>query len=127
MKTIIALVAAGIFFAEVFGLRPAHAQAPPYPHGTVVTKTTIAVTNTFISIAPKNGGRVGCLLQNLGTHTMYVYLDNTGGNTPPADTTTSFQIASGLTFNCNIGGGAVITDELWLTGTANDVAVLGLQ
>lgn len=104
-----------------------HAQAPPIAFGSVVTKTTIALTNTYISIAAKNGNRKGCLLQNVGTHTMFVYLDNTGGNTPPPDTTTSFQLAAGQTLNCNVGGGGVVSDEIWLTGTVNDIAILALQ
>lgn len=112
---------------DLVGPVPAKAGDVPLARLTTQTKVTIAVTNTFISIAKLNQNRVGCTIQNNGTHTMFVFLDSTGGATPPSDTTTSFQLAAAASFNCNIGGGAVAGDEIWLTGTGADVAVLALQ
>lgn len=111
--------------AVVAGTLCAHAQQPPVRVLTNQTKVTIAVTNTFQQLfaTALASSRSGCTIQNLGTHTMFVFF----GTAAPADTTTSFQIAAQQTIGCGASGAGVLTDNVWLTGTANDVAITASQ
>lgn len=89
---------------------------------TTQVKVTISVTNTFQTALAGSGSRSGCLIQNNGTHTMYVFF----GSTTPGDTSTSFQLGAGQSISC-LASGVVLTDPILITGTANDVAVVASQ
>lgn len=102
---------------------PAHAdQNPQLP--TVQQKATM---NGSFAVPPGlgyNPRRQGCLVQNNGTHTLFVFF---GGATAPADTTTSWQITAGNTISCTIGGQKNAVDNVWLEGTNADVVVYSYQ
>jgi len=86
-------------------------------------KVTVAVTNTFIQ-ALASGSRNGCTVQYNGTTTGFLIFQNT----TPADTTTAFKLTGGQTVNCAVGGGgAILTDQILVTGTAGDVFVVTVQ
>ncbi len=88
---------------------------------TTQTKATVAVTNTYIQALASSATRKGCLIQNVGTHTMYVYF-----GAAPGDTTTSLQLAPNTAISC-AAGLIVLTDAVQLTGTAGDVAIVASQ
>lgn len=92
------------------------------PLTTTQTKVTIAVTNTYQQALALNAARQGCLLQNEGANTVYVFFGSA-----PADTTTSFQLATKQGISCAVGGLGVATDAIQVTGTANDVVVVSSQ
>lgn len=85
-------------------------------------KVTIAVTNTYQQALASSGTRKGCLLQNNGTNTAYVFF-----GTAPADTTTSFRLTAGQGIACAVGGLATLGTEINVTGTAGDVIVVSSQ
>lgn len=90
----------------------------PYNATSTITNNTIAVTNTFQKIwnaSTATTGRVGCLVQNNGTHTMYVFF----GATTSATTQASVQLQAGQSLNCNVGV-IVVRNEIAITGTAGD-------
>ena len=95
----------------------------PYGKSTTQAKVTIAVTNTFQVALAANTLRLGCAIQNTGANTAFVFF----GSATPADTTTSFRLAQNQSLNCAIGGGAVATDQILVTGTANDVLIVSSQ
>lgn len=95
----------------------------PYGKTSTQTKITIAVTNTFQTALAASTLRLGCFIQNNGTHTMYVFF----GSSTPADLTTSIQLSAGQAVICSTGTGGVATDAILITGTANDVAVVSSQ
>ena len=97
------------------------------PQGAPVTTTqagsTIAVTNTFQQVlAPVYPLgtppvlRQGCLVQNNGSHTMYVFF----GPIASATTAKSFQLTAGQGIGCATGSGAVLQDQVSITGTSGD-------
>lgn len=86
------------------------------------TKLTIAVTNTYQQALASSSSRKGCLLQNNGTHTAYVFF-----GAAPADTTTSFQLSAGQGISCAVGGIATLGTAVNVTGTAGDVIVVSSQ
>lgn len=112
-----------LFLTLLLLASPALAQQPPFARSTVQTKVTVAVTNTYIAALSATPGRVGCLIENLGAHTEYVFF----GAAAPADTTTSWSIAAGNAISCAVGGVAVANDAIWLTGTAGDTAAVSYQ
>lgn len=82
---------------------------------------SIAVTNTFQQVfaaasnSQASAGRKACSIQNNGTHAMFVF----PGPLASATTATSFQIAAGSTWTCNVQN-VVRTDQINITGTAAD-------
>jgi hypothetical protein len=84
---------------------------------------TVAVTNTFQSIQVSTAGRNGCLVQNNGTHTMWVYFGAIGSATEAA----AYQLAAGLSVSCAVGGIGVLTDQVSITGTATDAFFANFQ
>ena len=106
----------------------AFAQQPVYqyatPRNSVNASGTIAVTNTFQQVfaaASTSPGqavtRMGCLIQNNSTHTMYVYF----GPIANATLNTSIQLAASGALSCATLTGAVTADQISITGTAGDV------
>ena len=95
---------------------------------TVATNGTITVTNTFqLALAPANGGRLGCTVQNQGTHTMYVF---PGAGT--ASEAKSLQLTAGAQMTCGLAGSsqninAIMQDELQITGTSGDAFMVWAQ
>ena len=104
---------------------PALAQAPyPWNLNTVTINSTISVTSTFQSaLAVQSGGRHGCLIQNTGTHTEYVYF----GAIASATTSNAFQISPGQTISCASVYGVIAQDAVNITGTAGDGYVVTSQ
>jgi hypothetical protein len=92
----------------------AHAQSIP------VTSTnfsgTIATAGTFQLIQGKTNNRNGCLIQNNGTHPMYVYF----GTLTSATTSNSVQLAATQAVSCAINGDLVVQDAISITGTSGD-------
>jgi len=87
---------------------------------TTVYNSTITVTNTFQTLLADNSDRKGCLLQNQGSHVMYV-----GVNGSPT-TSNSFIVQAGQTFSC-LAPGIRVTQLLQITGTSGDAFVLWSQ
>jgi hypothetical protein len=109
---IIALVVAG----------PAWAQQPvvTMPLTTTVSQGSgsILATNTFQQIFPASTtqqGRVGCVVQNVGTNSMFVFFGVITGATTPK----SVRLPSNATVNCHQGG-LTIRDAVNITGTAGE-------
>lgn len=84
---------------------------------------TISVTSTFQSIQVSTAGRKGCAVQNNGTHTMYVFFGAIGS----ATTSNSVQLAGGQSVSCAVGGIAVLTDQVSITGTSGEVFFANFQ
>jgi hypothetical protein len=81
--------------------------------------STITTTSTFQSIWPAQS-RSSCLIQNNGTHTMYVFF----GPIASATTAHSYQLTTsatppGQSISCN-NGVTVIQDQISITGTTAD-------
>lgn len=116
-----------IAFCQPYNLAPS-----PYPcPAPVSTQTggTIGVTNTFQIAAVINTGAVqprsGCLIQNNGTHNMYLYFKKSGGSA--ASITASFIIIPGQAWNCRNASGEILQEEIDITGTSGDTFALILQ
>lgn len=85
---------------------------------------TITATNTFQSVQAQNSNRLGCTIQNLSaSDKMWVYF----GPVASALTPTSLQLAAGASVNCAQVPGALITDQVSVTGTAGDLFYAGFQ
>lgn len=101
----------------------------PGPVTSTNVSGTIAVTNTFQSIIPANTNTKGCLVQNNGANTMWVYFGTIGGATKPK----AFQLRppgtgiQGGWVSCATGGGSIITDQVSITGTATDAFTAAYQ
>ena len=97
----------------------------PCPTGYGVTTTnlssTIAVTNTFQSIQVATV-RNGCTVQNNSATTMWVFFGPIGSATQA----TSVQLAAGNNVSCAVGG-ALLNDQISITGTAAGVFYAGVQ
>lgn len=80
--------------------------------------STITTTSTFQQIfaVANQSARTACMIQNNGTHTMYVF----PGPTTLATTGTSVQLAAGAAFYCTNQSGATLQDNIALTGTSGD-------
>lgn len=87
--------------------------------------TTIGVTNTFQPIQPATAGRKGCLIQNPDTNSnnQWVFFGALGSATKPL----SFLLVPGRPITCAVGGLAVATDQVSITGTAGDSFVASFQ
>jgi hypothetical protein len=103
-------------------LSTAAAQAQLHGATTTTVNSTISVTNAFQAALAANTGRAACVLQNTGTHTMYVYF----GVLASATTSNGFQIAPGQTISCNVPG-VVLQDAVNITGTAGDGYIVTSQ
>lgn len=94
------------------------------PVTTAQVKLTVAVTNTYQQALASNASRNGCTIQ-------YIAVAGTKGyvffGASPSDTTTSFQLQSGQAINCAVGGLAVATDAVQVTGTGTDIFVISSQ
>lgn len=118
MRRILAGLATGAAFAALlFGAADAQQQRGQ----TVVTATTIAVTNTYQALLARDDGRKGCLFQNQGTHTMFIFPGTIAqGTTAGVNAGTgAMQVTAGGTFSCGLGN-MLLTDQLVVTGTAGD-------
>lgn len=91
---------------------------------TTEAKVTIAVTNTYQQALAASAPRTGCTIQYIAVAGSkgYVFFGSA-----PADTTTSFQLTNGQSINCAIGGIAVATDAVQVTGTGTDIFVVSNQ
>lgn len=101
---------------------PTFAQTPvvTYPYGVTSYNASekITVTNTFQSVFTASGintGRNACMIQNNGTHNMYVYF----GSIANAITPSSVTLAAGASIQCNAGD-VVLKDQVSITGTSGD-------
>jgi len=110
--------------------QPAPCQAP----ASTQIGAAIAITNTFqvalalnSTIAPSGatGTRSSCLLQNNGTHNMFVYFKKSGGTA--ASLTAAFVLLPGYTINCINTAGQILQDEIDITGTSGDTYSLIVQ
>jgi hypothetical protein len=103
----------------------AQTQVVTTPFGTTTAQTliTIATGGTFQTAAAANSSRKGCLIQNISSHTLYVFF---GVGTP--STSNSLQVAPSGTVSCSNQAGIVATDLIRVTtSTTNDTAILTLQ
>lgn len=114
----------GMLLLGIMGLAKAQTPVTTYPLGQTSTNgsSTIASTNTFQSIFAANATRRACVVQNTGTHVMYVFF----GALASATISHSFPLypASQAAYpggfvTCNISG-VVATDQVSITGTAGD-------
>ena len=96
----------------------------PYGKTTVLTKVTIAVTNTYQQALAANSLRLGCTIQYIAVAGTvgYVYFGS-----DPSDNTTSFQLVNGQTISCATATGGVLSDRVTVTGTGTDIFVVGTQ
>lgn len=113
----------------IFSFSISFAQTPvvtqPYPVNNFNGSGSITTLNTFQQIFAQSvsasglgsqGSRSGCLIQNNGTHTMYIFY----GPIANATTPTSLTLAASAKADCNNGGGLAYQDQISITGTAND-------
>jgi hypothetical protein len=112
------------FAALLFGAADAQQQRAT----TLVTGSTISVTNTYQALLAADSARKGCLFQNQGTHTMFIFpgtvaAANTAG---VAAGSGAMQIAANGTFNCGMGN-MLVSDQLVVTGTSGDGFVIWNQ
>lgn len=113
-----------LFIALIFAT-PAAAQTIvlPSPLQSGNVSSTIAVTNTFQSLQAQTTVRKGCLIENNGTHLMYVFW----GPVASATTSNSFILAAGLSVSCAVGGTSTLTDQVSITGTSGDAFFANFQ
>src|SRR5665213_1443771 len=104
-----AVVLAALAFAAT-----AFAQSIPVASSNL--SSTITATNTFQLIQGQTNNRIGCTIQNNGSHTMYVYPDIVAN----ATTGGSAVLAPGDKFYCAVSGNFVLKNAISITGTAGD-------
>lgn len=108
------------------------AQISPYPVFTTEGSGTIAVTNTFqqvLALASMTAPRNGCLIQNTGSHVMYVFFGPIANATtgksfilqPPANST-----SQGGSVSCNVAPN-VLWDQVSITGTISETYTYASQ
>lgn len=99
---------------------------------SVDASSTITTTDTFQSLQgliSSPNRRLGCLIQNNGTHSMYVF----NGAIASADKAKSFTIippatgVQGGSFNCATAGGGVLQDQISITGTSGEAFTAKFQ
>lgn len=120
MKLIIACLVALAFAPGAWGQSTVRTQ--PFGARTSVLSGSIAVTDVFQSIQAANTNRLGCFIQNKGTHDMWVYF----GPVASATEDTSAKVPSGSTINC-ISGGLIVVDQVSITGTSADLFTANFQ
>lgn len=101
----------------------------PGPVTSTNVSGTIAVTNTFQSVIAANTNTKGCLIQNNGSNTMWVYFGTIGTATKAKSFTlrppgTGIQ---GGSISCATGGGSILTDQVSITGTATEAFTAASQ
>ena len=84
---------------------------------------SIAATNTFQVVQGITNNRKGCLIQNNGTHTMYVYF----GPASNATTSNSVQLSAGQPLSCAINGNLLVQDAISIAGTTGDIFFANFQ
>lgn len=110
-------------FVLIVGIPVAFAQNPVVTKAYGVTSSnassTIAVTNTFQSIwaaDTSSTGRSSCAIQNKGAaDPMYVYFGAIAGATIGK----SIKLVTNAVLNCSVFG-AILKDQVSITGTATD-------
>jgi hypothetical protein len=106
---------------------PSRADTVVHPGGRTSQPAsgTITLGGTFQPLFPANPDRSGCIVQNTGTHVLYVFL----GPIASATLLNSIQVAAGDRFYCaNLGGIIVVTDAISITtSTTADPYVAFLQ
>lgn len=121
------MIRLGAFLFALLLAWPAFGQSSvrtrPSGFTTVVAKATIASTNVYQLALAGSNARLGCTIQNNGTHTVYVFF----GTAAPSDTTNSIQLAAAQALYCGDVGGTVAIDPVWITGTSGDVVVVNSQ
>lgn len=109
----------GLLLASVsFSFAQSPVITSPQGSNIVTGSSSITVTNTFQSIFAASGsntGRMGCTVQNNGTHTMFVFF----GPIANATTSNSVQLSAGNNVKCN-SGVIVLKDQVSITGTSGD-------
>lgn len=92
---------------------------------TTNLSSTVAVTNTFQSIQVSTAGRKGCTVQNTSGNgdKMWVFFGAIGSATKAI----SIVLTDGQSLNCAVGGLAVATDQVSITGTATDTFAANFQ
>ncbi len=83
---------------------------------------TIAVTNTFQSIDAANTARQGCVVQNNGAASMWVFF----GPIASATKAKSVVLSTGQSVGCNVFG-ATLGDQISITGTATQEFFAAVQ
>lgn len=94
----------------------ASAQQPSFGSTTTEATGTVAATGVYQLVFPAqpNGQRRGCLIQNTGANTLFVYF---GLKQPTAASGVGFQIPMGLSISCGLIGSGLVIDNVWVTGT----------
>lgn len=100
--------------------------------GSTNLSGSIGTTNTFqslsLAVVPPNR-RNGCLIQDNGSNTMYVFFGPIGSATKAA----SYQLIppgtgiQGGSVSCATGGGGVLQDQISITGTSGDAFAASTQ
>jgi hypothetical protein len=116
-----ALLASVVFLLSLGCVWSASAQSIPVKSTNL--SGSITTTNTFQSIQGQTNNRNGCLIQNNGTHTMYVYF----GAMTNATTSNSVQLSVGQSVSCAINGDLVVQDAISITGTSGDTFFANFQ
>lgn len=105
------------------GVSFAFAQSPvttvPYGVTSSHNSNSVTSTNTFQSVfaaSTGNTGRSGCIIQNNGSNTMYVYF----GPIANAVTNDSVKLSTSQSLNCESVAGVVVKDQVSITGTSGD-------
>jgi hypothetical protein len=109
-----ALLVCAVILLAISCVWSAHAQSIPALSTNL--SGTITTTSTFQLIQGQNNGRKGCLIQNNGTHTMYVYF----GAFSSATTAASAELSAGQAISCAINGNLVVQDAISIDGTSGD-------
>lgn len=106
--------------------QPQPVATQPVQGGSVNASGTIATTGTFQSVIATAIGsgrsRQGCLVQNIGSNTMFVFF----GPIASATTPTGFQLTSGSSINCTVGV-SIASDQVSIAGTSGDRFVASWQ
>ena len=102
----------------------AFAQQPvtmfPVPLTTTRASSTISVTNTFQSVfaaatpAAGSRGRSACQIVNNSSTTLWVFV----GPIASATTPTALSLAQNGQWDCELAAGAVVQDQISVTGTS---------
>lgn len=117
MKRLLIIIA-GLLLGVSFAYSQTPVVTQPYGVTSFNSSGSISVTNTFQSVFAASGintGRNACMIQNNGTHNMYVYF----GPIANAITPSSVTLAAGASIQCNAGD-VVLKDQVSVTGTSGD-------
>ena len=94
-------------------VQPVYARKQPTT--SLNLSSTIAVTDVFQRIAVQNFDRLSCTVQNTGANPMWVFF----GPKASATKAGSVVLAVGQSVTCGTNG-AMIADEINITGTATE-------